>query len=226
MSKTDFLSVIPLFILTSSAILIMFSISVKRNHKLIYVITAASLIGDFVYIALYNAKVKWVIEPLFIFDGFGIFNMGLILLTAVAVTMISYAYFEQREERKEEYYILLILATLGACTLVISKHFVSLFLGLEILSVSLYSMIAYLRKRERSDEAGLKYLIMAAFSSAFLLFGMALVYATTGSMDFNGIAKHMSGASELSLIMMTGLGLMFVGVGFKLSIVPFHMWAG
>lgn len=225
MSKTDFLSIIPLFILTSSAILIMFSISIKRNHKIIYFITAISLIGDFVYLILYNAKVKWVIEPLFIFDGFGIFNMGLILLTAVAVTMISYAYFEQREERKEEYYILLILATLGACTLVISKHFVSLFLGLEILSVSLYSMIAYLRKRQRSDEAGIKYLIMAAFSSAFLLFGMALVYATTGSMEFQGISKYLSSLSELPLILMTGFGLMVVGIGFKLSIVPFHMWA-
>jgi NADH-quinone oxidoreductase subunit N len=225
MSETDFLSIIPLFILTSSAILIMFSISVKRNHKFIYVITALSLIGDFVYLICYNARVKWILEPLFIFDGFAIFNMGLILLTAVAVTMISFAYFEQREERKEEYYILLILATLGACTLVISKHFVSLFLGLEILSVSLYSMIAYLRKRERSDEAGLKYLIMAAFSSAFMLFGMALVYATTGSMEFAGISKYLAAQSELPLILMTGFGLMVVGIGFKLSIVPFHMWA-
>ena len=225
MSKTDFLSIVPLFILTSAAILIMFSISVKRNHKLIYAITAASFIGDFVYLTLYNARVKWIIEPLFIFDGFGVFNMGLILLTAVAVTMISYAYFEQREERKEEYYILLILATLGACTLVISKHFVSLFLGLEILSVSLYSMIAYLRQRQRSDEAGIKYLIMAAFSSAFLLFGMALVYATTGSLEFNEIAMYLSRSTELSLILMTGFGLMVVGIGFKLGIVPFHMWA-
>lgn len=225
MSNTDFLHVIPLFILTSAAILIMFSISVKRNHKVIYVITTASLLGDFVYVAMYSAGERWIIEPLFIFDGFGIFNMGLILLTAVAVTMISYAYFEQREERKEEYYILLILATLGACTLVISKHFISLFLGLEILSVSLYSMIAYLRKRERSDEAGIKYLIMAAFSSAFLLFGMALVYASTGSMEFQAIAEHFQGLSELPLILMTGLGLMVVGIGFKLSVVPFHMWA-
>src|SRR5690606_17556828 len=204
MNQTDFLSVVPLFILTSSAILIMFSISIKRNHKLIYAITAASLVGDFIYVALYNARVKWTIDPLFIFDGFGVFNMGLILLTAVAVTMISYAYFEQREERKEEYYILLILATLGACTLVISKHFVSLFLGLEILSVSLYSMIAYLRKRQRSDEAGIKYLIMAAFSSAFLLFGMALVYATTGSMEFGEIANYLSQQDDLSLVMMAG----------------------
>ena len=226
MSRTDFLNVIPLFILTSSAILIMFSISVKRNHKLIYVITAVSLLADFIYIKTYNAHIQWVIEPLFIFDGFAIFNMGLILLTALAVTMISYAYFEQREERKEEYYILLILATLGACVLVISKHFVSLFLGLEILSVSLYSMIAYLRRREKSDEAGLKYLIMAAFSSAFILFGMALVYAVTGSMEFSGIARAIaSHGSQLPLLMLMGFGLLIVGVGFKLSLVPFHMWA-
>jgi NADH-quinone oxidoreductase subunit N len=112
----------------------------------------------------------------------------------------------------------------GAVVLVISKHFISLFLGLEILSVSLYSMIAYLRKRERSDEAGLKYLILAAFSSAFLLFGMALVYATTGTMEFSGIASHLS-TTSLSPILYAGFGLMIVGVGFKLSAVPFHMWA-
>jgi NADH-quinone oxidoreductase subunit N len=225
MSKTDFLSIVPLFILTSAAILILFSIAVKRNHKVIYVITAVSLAADFAYLAIYKATAIWLIEPLFIFDGFGTFNTGLILLTALAVTMISYAYFEQREERKEEYYILLILATLGAVVLVISKHFISLFLGLEILSVSLYSMIAYLRKRERSDEAGIKYLILAAFSSAFLLFGMALVYMEVGSMEFSGIARYLSSSSEMSLIVFAGFGIMIVGVGFKLGIVPFHMWA-
>jgi NADH-quinone oxidoreductase subunit N len=225
MNQTDFLNVIPLFILTSSAILIMFSISIKRNHKIIYAITALSLIGDFIYVINYHDNIKWAIEPLFVFDGFAIFNSALILLTALAVTMISYAYFEQREERKEEYYILLILATLGAITLTISKHFVSLFLGLEILSVSLYSMIAYLRKREKSDEAGLKYLIMAAFSSAFLLFGMALIYVETGSMEFGAIGTYLTGVAEMPMILLTGIGLMIVGVGFKLSAVPFHMWA-
>lgn len=224
MSKTDFLSVVPLFILTSAAILILFSIAVKRNHKAIYVITTVSLAVDFVYIAAYKASI-WVIEPLLIFDGFGTFNTGLILLTALAVTMISYAYFEQREERKEEYYILLILATLGAIVLVISKHFVSLFLGLEILSVSLYSMIAYLRKRHRSDEAGIKYLILAAFSSAFLLFGMALVYTATGAMEFTGITNFLSSYQEMPMILFAGFGLMTVGIGFKLGVVPFHMWA-
>jgi NADH-quinone oxidoreductase subunit N len=224
MSKQDLLSIVPLFILTSAAILILFSIAVKRSHKVIYGITALSLLADIIFMAVVDAPVKWAVDPLFIFDGFGKFNMGLILLTALALTMLSYAYFEQREERKEEYYILLILATLGACTLAISKHFISLFLGLEILSVSLYSMIAYLRKRERSDEGGIKYLIIAAFSSAFMLFGMALIYYVTGSMEFEAIGRYLSSLPELPIIMIAGFGFVVVGIGFKLGIVPFHMW--
>ncbi len=224
MSRQDLLSIVPLFILTSASILILFSIAVKRSHKVIYVITALSLQADFIYLAAVETPLTWTVEPLFIFDGFGKFNLGLILLTALALTMLSYAYFEQREERKEEYYILLILATLGGCTLAISKHFVSLFLGLEILSVSLYSMIAYLRKRERSDEGGIKYLIIAAFSSAIMLFGMALIYYVTGSMDFESIGRWLSSYSELPLMMIAGFGFVIVGVGFKLGVVPFHMW--
>jgi NADH-quinone oxidoreductase subunit N len=210
MTSADFLNVVPLFILTSASILILFSIAVKRNHKVIYVITSVSLLADHLYVMTFSAEKTSFIEPLFVFDGFGVFNVALILGIALAVTMISYAYFEQREERKEEYYILLILGTLGAVVLVISKHFVSLFLGLEILSVSLYSMIAYLRKRERSDEAGIKYLILAAFSSAFLLFGMALVYI---------------GHDVIPMMALTGIAMMIVGIGFKLGVVPFHMWA-
>ena len=215
MSKQDLLSIVPLFILTSAAILILFSIAVKRNHKVIYIITTLSLLADFIFLTVADAPVKWTVEPLFIFDGFGKFNLGLIIITALALTMLSYAYFEQREERKEEYYILLILATLGACTLAISKHFISLFLGLEILSVSLYSMIAYLRKRERSDEGGIKYLIIAAFSSAFMLFGMALIYYATGSMEFEAIGRYLSSLPELPIIMIAGFGFVMVGIGFK-----------
>lgn len=224
MSKQDLLSIVPLFILTSAAILILFSIAIKRNHKVIYIITTVSLLLDFIFLAIVDAPLKWTVEPLFVFDGFGKFNLGLIIITALALTMLSYAYFEQREERKEEYYILLILATLGACTLAISKHFISLFLGLEILSVSLYSMIAYLRKRERSDEGGIKYLIIAAFSSAFMLFGMALIYYVTGSMEFEAIGRYLASVPELPIIMIAGFGFVVVGIGFKLGIVPFHMW--
>lgn len=224
MTKADFLNVVPLFILTSSSILILFAIAIKRNHKAIYIITTLSLLLDLIYVLNFSAANTSFIEPLFVFDGFGVFNVTLILSIALAVTMLSYAYFEQREERKEEYYILLILATLGAVVLVISKHFVSMFLGLEILSVSLYSMIAYLRKREKSDEAGIKYLILAAFSSAFLLFGMALVYTNAGTMEFGAIARFLSADPTIPVMTLTGIAMMIVGIGFKLGVVPFHMW--
>ncbi len=223
-SNINIIDVLPGMFLVTASLIAMISISIRRNHKLIFGVTTISLLGVFVYLIIYASNHRFTVEPLFIIDGFGTFITGLIVMSTLAVALLSYAYFEQREERKEEFYVLLLLATLGSAMLVISKHFVSLFLGLEILSISLYSMVAYLRKRPRSDEAGLKYLILAAFSSAFLLFGMALVYTVVGSMDFTGIAKYMSAVEEVPLLMLTGLSLMIVGIGFKLGLVPFHMW--
>ncbi|SIT77839.1 NADH-quinone oxidoreductase subunit N [Pontibacter indicus] len=225
MTLTDFQHLLPLLILTFAVLVSMLVIAVGRNHKIMYVITAVSFLAAFASLFELRDVGRYTIEPLLVIDGFGVFYIGMILLTALLISMLSYAYFEQREERKEEYYILLLLATIGACMLVVSKHFASLFLGLEILSVSLYALIAYLRTRERSDEAGIKYLILAAFSSAFLLFGMALVYASTGAMEFAGIATAIAGFTELPLLLLTGFGMMIVGIGFKLSVVPFHMWA-
>ncbi|CAN5908476.1 NADH-quinone oxidoreductase subunit NuoN [soil metagenome] len=225
MTPNDFFHLLPLLVLTGASMLLMLVIAVKRNiHKVEFVLTALSLLAAALSLFYLELPVPYHLDPLFVIDGFAVFYMGLLLLTSLAITLLSYAYFEQREERKGEYYILLILATLGSCILVISKHFVSLFLGLEILSVALYALIAYLRTRERSDEAGLKYLLMAAFSSAFLLFGMALVYASTGSMAFAGIASFLADVQELPLLLLTGFGLIIVGVGFKLGVVPFHMW--
>jgi NADH-quinone oxidoreductase subunit N len=223
-TEADFISLLPLLVLPGAAIIIMLLISFWRNHQLTYIISSLSLIAAFGFV-MGSDKASHLIEPLLIIDGFGLFNMGLIVLTALAVSMLSYAYFEQREERKGEYYILLMLATFGACVLVISNHFASLFLGLEILSVALYGKIAYLRKREKSDEAGLKYLILAAFSSAFILFGMALVYMETGFLEFVKIGNQISSTEEISSLLIAGFGLMVVGVGFKLGVVPFHMWA-
>jgi NADH-quinone oxidoreductase subunit N len=224
-NNISIIDVLPGIFLVTASVIAMLSIAIKRNHKLIFGVTTISLLGVFLFLIFYATNHKFNVEPLFVIDGFGTFITGLIVMSTLAIALLSYAYFEQREERKEEYYILLLLATLGAAMLVISKHFVSLFLGLEILSISLYSMVAYLRKRPQSDEAGIKYLILAAFSSAFLLFGMALVYTASGSMDFTGIATYLSSVNKLPITMLAGFGLMIVGIGFKLGVVPFHMWA-
>ena len=112
---------------------------------------------------------------------------------------------------------------MGASTLVASNHFATFFLGLEVLSTSLYVLVAFLRQRERSVEAGVKYLILAASASAFLLFGMALVFSESGTLAFPGLATFL-GNGSFSLITLGGLGLVVVGVGFKLAVVPFHLW--
>lgn len=223
-SNINIIDVLPGMFLVTASLLAVLSIAIKRNHKLIFGLTSGSLLAVFVYLLVYASDHQFTVEPLFVIDGFGTFVTGLIVMSSLAVSLLSYAYFEQREERKEEYYILLLLATLGSDMLVISKHFVSLFLGLEILSISLYAMVAYLRKRPRSDEAGIKYLILAALSSAFLLFGMALIYATVGSMEFKDIGNYLGSVSNLPITMFAGFGLMTVGIGFKLGLVPFHMW--
>src|SRR6185437_14339861 len=100
---------------------------------------------------------------------------------------------------------------------------VSFFLGLEILSVALYALSAYLHTRRRPVEAGIKYLILAGSSSAFLLFGMALIYAQLGTMDLSHLEGLLTGARNNPLVL-AGLTLIVTGIGFKLGVVPFHLW--
>ncbi|PSL46123.1 NADH dehydrogenase subunit N [Chitinophaga niastensis] len=225
MSFADFISLGPLITLSAAVVVAMLLVAAWRNHRMVY---GFSLLAFMMALTAIIPAIKYIphaIPPLLVIDEFSLFNTGLILVAGFIILLLSFNYFEEREERKEEYYLLLLLATIGALVLVVSRHFMSLFLGLEILSISLYGLIAYLRTRERSDEAGIKYLMLAALSSAFLLFGMALVYAFTGHMDFPGIGVALRQAGYLPVSVMAGFGLMLIGVGFKLGIVPFHMWA-
>ena len=141
------------------------------------------------------------------------------------VALLAHPYLEACEERKEEFYVVLLLAVLGALVLVSCTHFASFFLGLELLTVSLIIMIGYLRLNNQAVEAGLKYLILATASSAFMLFGLALLYYEFGSMGFGtiGVALRDETIRDPALVAIGG-ALLFVGVGYKLAIVPFHMW--
>ncbi|MGN6509223.1 MAG: NADH-quinone oxidoreductase subunit N [Chitinophaga sp.] len=225
MSASDLFSLLPLLIISGAAVIAILLVAIRRNHRVMHAFTVFAFICALAALYFQPYAAPYVVGPLFVVDAFALFNTGLILLAGLSVLFLSYSYFEQREERKEEYYILLLLATVGGMVLVISQHFISLFLGLETMSISLYGLIAYLRARERSDEAGIKYLLLAALSSAFLLFGMALVYAECGKMDFSGIGAYLETIDTAPVAVVAGFGLMLIGVGFKLGIVPFHMWA-
>jgi len=225
MTFDDLLSLGPLLNIAGASVLAMLLVAIWRNHRLVYYFTVLAYLLALLSVVPVAKLLPHTIPPLVVIDLFALFNSGAIVGSGLIIVLLSYNYFEEREERKEEYYLLLLLATAGALVLVISRHFMSLFLGLEMLSISLYGLIAYLRARERSDEAGIKYLILAALSSAFLLFGMALVYGFTGHMDFPGIGAYLRETDTLPVSVIAGFGLMLIGIGFKLGVVPFHMWA-
>ena len=223
MKVAELLPLLPILMISGAVILNLIAISFFRNHFLTAALTSAGLVGALFSTAAVYSSVPQQVTPLIIVDGYSIFFMALIFGAAFVVTLLSYRYLELLEENQEEYYVLLLLGTLGSAVIVMSAHFASFFLGLEILSVSLYALIAYNRKGPLGIEAGIKYLVLAATSDAFLLFGIALIYADTGSLEFAGISQ-VFGSGHFGLLL-PGTGLLLVGLGFKLSLVPFHMWA-
>src|SRR5581483_451317 len=165
------------------------------------------------------------VTPLLIIDSYACFYMGLVLAAGLATATLTFAYMEGYKSNQEEVYILLALSALGGLVVVCSRHFAAFFIGLELLSLPLYGMIGYLVKERRSLEASMKYLVLSAVASAFILFGMALVFAMTGTLAFDEIGRAASGirGPDHVVLMVAGC-LLLVGIGFKLSLAPFHLW--
>ncbi len=224
MTAANLSTLTPLLIVAAAAVGLLLMAALRRNEGVAAAWTVAALVLAAFAIRWVNASDRQV-TPLLIIDDYSLFYFALIFLATAVTAALSYVYWRGQSEPVEEYYILLLCATLGAGVIAASTHFVSFFLGLELLSVSLYALIAYSRRSELGTEAALKYLVLAAGSASFLLFGMALVYAETGTMQFTRIATaipgvHGVGRTTLSI----GLALMTVGLGFKLALVPFHLW--
>ncbi|WHZ14370.1 MAG: NADH-ubiquinone oxidoreductase chain N [Nitrospira sp.] len=223
MTRADCLALLPLILVAGTAILVMLAIAFERHHVLAAGLTVAGLVAAFVSVLAVVPYVPRQVTALLIVDRYALFYMAVMIASAVAVAVLSYPYFEKQEGHREELYVLLLAATLGCLVLVAGSHLMSFFLGLEILSVSLYAMVAYLKERKQSLEAGIKYLVLAAASAAFLLFGMALVYADLGTMEFSRIASASTADVHLALLL-PGIILIVTGIGFKLAVVPFHLW--
>jgi NADH-quinone oxidoreductase subunit N len=224
MTATDFLCLTPLLIIAIAPVVIMIVVSVLRNYVVVYGFSIFSLLMAFASIFFIVPSIPHSIDPLFIIDIYSLFFIGIIILSALFVTLLSYDYIKQLQGVREEYYIILFTSTLGASLLAVANHFILLFLGIETLSISLYILIAFQRSKDTSIEAGIKYLILASVSSAFLLFGMALIYTALGTMQFNGIVSALGKDNQMSPIVISGFGMMMVGIGFKLALAPFHMW--
>lgn len=224
MTLTDFLCLTPFLIIAIAPVVIMIVISILRNYNVVYGFSVLSLLSALGSLFFIFPSIPHVIEPLFIIDTFSLFFIGIIIISALLVTLVSYDYIKQIEGVREEYYIVLFTSTLGAILLAVANHFILFWLGIETLSISLYILIAFQRSKSNSIEAGIKYLILASVSSAFLLFGMALIYTAFGTMQFSAILAALGTGNQLSPLVLSGFGMMMVGIGFKLALVPFHMW--
>lgn len=148
----------------------------------------------------------------------------LIILAGMGAILLSFNYLEREGMTAPEFYPLVLFAVIGMLFMVAANDFIVIFLGLETMSVSVYVLAAFDRRSEHSAEAGLKYFLVGAFASAFLLYGIALIYGATGSTNLSLIGAQLGGG-PLPLLGGAGLGLLLIGFGFKVAAAPFHMWA-
>lgn len=223
MSGRDFLAMLPLVVLTAAALIVTVAICVRRNRSAVAWLSASGLVLAAATLPVASAITPHPVTVLLMVDDFAVFYLGVLFAAALAVIALAHGYMERMRGFSEELHLLVLLGTLGAGVLVTSRHFASFFLGLELLTVPLYVLIAFPRQSEKALEAGVKYLILAAVSSAFLLFGMALVYAQTGTMQF-ALLGAAETVPEYSPVLLAGVAMIIAAIGFKLAVVPFHMW--
>jgi NADH-quinone oxidoreductase subunit N len=190
---------------------------------LICCITLVISIGALYYSSLVAPH---YVSAILVTDQFSLFFSLLILFASLVTALLGKDYLEHRTGENEEFYLLLMLSALGAIILVSSTHLASFLLGLELLGVALYALIAYPERGDLPLEAAIKYLVLSGAASAILLFGFALVYAALGTLSFSEIGEQLmlETTADRELLILIGTAMIFTGIGFKLSLVPFHLW--
>ena len=157
-------------------------------------------------------------------DRYSLYFNIIFLVSTILVVMISVNYLGGGDRRQGEYYLMILLATLGMMLMASGNELIIIFLGLELMSLSLYVLAGYFRRDQASSEAGMKYLLLGAFASGFFLYGIALIYGGAGTTSVPEIAAALT-TGDPSTLLIAGMFLLVVGFGFKVALVPFHQWA-
>jgi len=151
--------------------------------------------------------------------------LKLMLYLSVAVVLLySRGYMNDRKMETTEYYLLAIYATLGMMVMISANHFLTIYLGLELLSLALYAMVALERDSARATEAAMKYFVLGALASGLLLYGISMIYGATGTLEISSVAQSIYHQAGNRTVLMFGLVFVVAGLAFKLGVVPFHMW--
>lgn len=218
------IALLPLLIVGLTVVVVMLSIAWRRNHFLNATLSVLGLNAALVSLWFVGQNGAMDVTPLIRVDGYAMLYTGLVLLASLATCTFAYPWLEGYKDNKEEFYLLVLIAALGGILLAGANHLAALFLGIELISLPLFGPVGYAFRQKRSLEASIKYTILSAAASSFLLFGMALVYANSGNLSFLALGKSPADNMLHEPLLLAGLGLMIVGLGFKLSLVPFHLW--
>ncbi len=229
----EYLSIAPILILGGGALLLLLvsSVLTKRSRPGLYplltlVIGAASAVVTVVqWIDIDRHGAKTTVGGQVFYDHFSVLFLLLVSVSTILGALFTDSYLQREGLDGVEAYVLMLMAGAGAMLMAESAGLIMLFLGLEIMSIALYVMAAYHRRREESGEAGIKYFVLGAFSSAIFLYGVALTYGATGSTQFKDMASFLArNTVSEDGVLLGGMALLIVGLGFKVAAVPFHFW--
>ena len=210
-----------LFLSIAIMFLLMLGVFIKKSFKLVNLLTILSLIFAIALVLNQPNEIIKIFNGSYIIDKLSIFMKVLTLLFCVFVLLLSKDYIKNNSIDKIEYPIIILASTLGMILMISSYDLIIFYLGLELQSLCLYILASFKRDDERSTEAGLKYFVLSALASGLLLYGCSLIYGFTGSTNFEIISENLREANTGAVF---GMVFIIVGLAFKVSAVPFHMW--
>jgi NADH-quinone oxidoreductase subunit N len=228
MNPSDFPSIAPQIVLGAGIILAMLAdvLFTSRSARAAQLVTLVTLVAAALMTVLTWGGGGNAFYDMVRGDGFSSFFNLVFILAAFLVALSSSDYLERLKLHKGEYYMLVLLATLGMTFMAAGHNLLVIFLGIETMSISLYVLAGFNTARPRSNEAALKYLLLGAFSTGFLLYGIAMIYGQTGSTSLTQFAAYLAGAANpMAGYMGIGLALLLIGLAFKMAAVPFHFWS-
>lgn len=227
--SVDFAALSPLLILLVAALILLLleSFAGKAAKKLSFYVTLASLVFALVAAVIAPTSDNSLLTPWLRFDALARFFSILFLSIGLASAFLTASFFQRFEASHGEYYFLLLSALFGLILIGAAADFLTLFLGLETLSIALYVLCGYMKRWQVSSEAAIKYFLIGALATAFLLYGIALIYGAVGTTQFAGLgnAYHALLGTSNQVLFFGGIALVTLGLAFKAAVVPFHVWA-
>ncbi|HEU5482629.1 MAG TPA: NADH-quinone oxidoreductase subunit NuoN [Sphingomicrobium sp.] len=223
---SQFAAILPELILTVGAIVLMMAAAIagRKGAGLISWLSIALLLGATAALIGAPSNAGPVFGGLVSADWFSSFGKAIIFPSAAVAILMGQGWFERGTEHANEYPVLILFSAVGMAVIVSATNLMSLYVGLELLSLASYVLASYRRMDDRSAEAGLKYFVLGALASGILLYGISLLYGFTGTMSFPGLAAAFAREGVQSLGLLFGLVFVLAGIAFKISAVPFHMW--